>query len=258
MCSKYFGLICRDMLSIIYDSICRMNLPSFEPYKWILSSFNCGNLRQAKNSKDTISTAVQTPLFSHLTYCPASLPPPPLQPKLGLTNLTVNNLFTQNPNLVDQIADQLGIARKEYHGKYFEGRQCSKLLSCSASLKEVVPPSDPPLVECLEKFHRVVVGVSGQTVDPETKDNVSTFQETFMGAMRTQNPRMTQKVHMLIQNMCAVPQLHLGLILSRRWRASINFLIFPTTDSKWNVRTLPSFENVYWMLFYIVTRALYI
>ncbi len=49
-------------------------------------------------------------------------------------------------------------------------------------------------------FHRVVVGVSGQTVDPDTKDNVSTFQETFMGAMRTQNPRITPKVHMLIHN----------------------------------------------------------
>ncbi len=62
------------------------------------------------------------------------------------------------------------IARKEYHGKSFEGRQCSKLLSCSASLKEVVPPWDPPLVECLEMFHRVVVGVLGQIVDPETRE----------------------------------------------------------------------------------------
>ncbi len=49
-------------------------------------------------------------------------------------------------------------------------------------------------------FHRVVVGVFGQIVDPETKDNVSTYEETFMGAMRTQNPRMTPKVHMLIHN----------------------------------------------------------
>ncbi len=49
-------------------------------------------------------------------------------------------------------------------------------------------------------FHRVVVGVFGQIVDPETKDNVSTFEETFMGAMRTQDPRMAPKVHMLIDN----------------------------------------------------------
>ncbi len=49
-------------------------------------------------------------------------------------------------------------------------------------------------------FHRVEVGVFGHIVDPETKDNVSTFEETFMGAMRTQNPRMKLKVHMLIHN----------------------------------------------------------
>ncbi len=86
-------------------------------------------------------------------------PPLPLHPKLGLTNLIVNNLLTRNLNLEEQVSDQLGNARKEYHGKSFEGRQCSKLLSSSACLKEVVPPSDPPPVECLETLHRVVVGV---------------------------------------------------------------------------------------------------
>ncbi len=44
----------------------------------------------------------------------------------------------------------------------------------------MVPPSDPPLVECLEAFHRVLVGVFGQIVDPETKGYISTFVETFM------------------------------------------------------------------------------
>ncbi len=121
-------------------------------------------------------------------------------PKTGL-DLICKSLFTQKPNLEEQIADQFGIARKEYHGKSFEGRQCSKLLSCSASLKEEVPPPDPTLVECLEAFHCVVVGVFGQIVNPETKDNVSTFEETFMGAMRTPNPRMTPKVHILIHHL---------------------------------------------------------
>ncbi len=60
--------------------------------------------------------------------------------------------------------------------------------------------SDPSLVECLEAFHRIEVGVFGQIVDPETKENVSTFEEAFMGTMRTRNPRMTLKVHMLIYN----------------------------------------------------------
>ncbi len=126
--------------------------------------------------------------------------PPPLYPKLSLTNIIVHSLFTRNPNPEEQIADQLDIARKEYHGKSFEGRQCSKLLSCSASLKEVVPPSDPPLVECLEASHRVVVGVFSQILDPKTENDTSTFDETFMGAIRTHNPRMTPKVHMLVHH----------------------------------------------------------
>ncbi len=145
-------------------------------------------------------------------------PPPPPHPNLGLTNLIVNSLFTRNPNLEEQIADQFGITRKEYHGKSFEGRQCSKLLSCSASLKEEVPPSDPPLVECLEASRCVVVSVFGQIVDPETKDNVSTFKEKFMGAMLTHNTGWHQKYicsSIMYQNMCAIPQLHVGLLLSR-------------------------------------------
>ncbi len=46
---------------------------------------------------------------------------------------------------------------------------------------KVAPPSDPPLVECLEALHRVVVSVFGQILDPETENDISTFEETFMG-----------------------------------------------------------------------------
>ncbi len=112
---------------------------------------------------------------------------PPLQfhPKLGLTDLIFNSLFTRNPNLEEQIADQLGITRKEYLGKSFVGRKCSKRPSCSAFLKELVPPSDHPLVECLEALYLAVVGVFSQILDPEFENGISTFEETLMGAMRT-------------------------------------------------------------------------
>ncbi len=45
-----------------------------------------------------------------------------------------------------------------------------------------------------------MVGVFGQILDPEFENDISTFEETSMRAMRTQNPRMTLKVHMLIHN----------------------------------------------------------
>ncbi len=131
-----------------------------------------------------------------LVLCPSG----PLHPKLGLTTLIVNNLFTRNPNLEEQVAYQLGTVRTENHGKSFEGRQCSKLLSCSAILKELVPSSDHPLVECLAKLHSVVVGVFGQILDPEFENDARTFEETLMGAMRTHNPRITPKVHVLVHH----------------------------------------------------------
>ncbi len=56
------------------------------------------------------------------------------------------------------------------------------------------------LDECLEALHCVVVGVFGQIVDPGFENDISTFEEKFMGAMRTHNPRMTPKVHVLIHH----------------------------------------------------------
>ncbi len=63
VCSKCFGSFCRGMLSLFF----MMKLPICEPCNWIMSSSNCRNLRQAKNLKDTSSSAVPTPILSTLT-----------------------------------------------------------------------------------------------------------------------------------------------------------------------------------------------
>ncbi len=106
--------------------------------------------------------------------------------------------FSSAKNLEEQIADQLGIARKAYHGKSFEGRKCSKLLSCSAFLKELVPTSDHPLFECLEALYRVLVGILSETLDVEFENDIYTFKGKFMRAMLKHNLRMTSKVHVLV------------------------------------------------------------
>ncbi len=64
----------------------------------------------------------------------------------------------------------------------------------------MVPPSDHPLVECLEALYRVVVGVSGQLLHPEFENNISIFEEKFMGAKRTHNLWITPKVHVLVHH----------------------------------------------------------
>ncbi len=174
--------------------------------------------------------------------------PPPLHLKLGLTNLIVNNPFTRNLNLEVQFTDQLGNARKEYHGKSFEVQQCSRFLSCSAFLKEVVPASVHLLVECLEALHRVVVGVFGQILDPGFENDINTFEETFMRVMRTHNPRMIPKVHLLVHH---VPEyvnrtrVQLGPTSEQALASQHNVLIFCTTNSRLIVQTPLSLENVY-------------
>ncbi len=50
------------------------------------------------------------------------------------------------------------------------------LLQCF--LKELVPPSDHPLVEYLEALYRVVGVVFSQILGPEFENDVSTFKET--------------------------------------------------------------------------------
>ncbi len=44
-----------------------------------------------------------------------------------------------------------------------------------------------PMVESLEAFYHVVVGVIGQILDPEFENDISSFEEAFMGAIRTHN-----------------------------------------------------------------------
>ncbi len=60
----------------------------------------------------------------------------------------------------------------------------------------------------------------------------------------------------LHQNMCAILQFPLDLLLSRCWIVSMPFSTFYTTDSKWIVRNPPPFENVYLTLYDIIMRAI--
>ncbi len=64
----------------------------------------------------------------------------------------------------------------------------------------MVPSSVHLLVECLEALYRVVFSAFGQILDPEFENDASAFEETFMGAMRTHNSRLTPNVHALVHH----------------------------------------------------------
>ncbi len=84
----------------------------------------------------------------------------------------------------------------------------------------MVPPSDYPLVECLEAFHFALVDVISNTLDPTFDNYKHMFKEVLMKAMQTHNLKMILKVHVLLHH---VPK------YVRRTRI---------------VRNPPSFENV--------------
>ncbi len=51
----------------------------------------------------------------------------------------------------------------------------------------MLPSSVHLLVECFEALQRVVIGVFGHILDPGFENDIITFEETFMGAMRKHN-----------------------------------------------------------------------
>ncbi len=57
-----------------------------------------------------------------------------------------------------------------------------------------------PMVEWVEAFYHVVVGVIGQILGPEFENDINSFEQAFMGAMRTHDHWMTPKVHMLVHH----------------------------------------------------------
>ncbi len=79
-----------------------------------------------------------------------------------------------------------------------------------------------------------MVNVFGKILGPVFENYINTFKEKFMGAMRTHNLIMALNICSSIryQSMVAVQEFDSGLPLSRRWRVSVDLLIFSATDSK--------------------------
>ncbi len=52
-------------------------------------------------------------------------PPPLLYLKLGIVKLRMQQLFSLHPHFEKEVAKTLGLVQEDFHGKSFEGRQCS-------------------------------------------------------------------------------------------------------------------------------------
>ncbi len=64
----------------------------------------------------------------------------------------------------------------------------------------MVPPSDHPLVKCLEALHLALVDAFGNILHPELQNGMHVSKEKLMEAMQTHNLKMAPKVHMLVHH----------------------------------------------------------
>ncbi len=100
-------------------------------------------------------------------------PPPPLHLKLGIVNPLMHHLFSLHPHLEKEVAKTLRMAQKDYHGKSFEGRQCSKLISKCDTLAAHIPVESLSIVNCLRLFEKVVEATFGHVLSPNYEEVIS-------------------------------------------------------------------------------------
>ncbi len=128
-------------------------------------------------------------------------PPPPLHIKLDVVNLLIQRLFALHPNLEKDVTAALGIDRKDYHGKSFEGRQCSKILANCDYLEDHIPPECLPLINCLRSFGKVMVATFGEDLSSNNDDVIKRFGSAFSKVMTSFGIRMTPKVHIVLHHL---------------------------------------------------------
>ncbi len=114
-----------------------------------------------------------------LLFCP----PPTLHINLGIVNLLVQHFFSLHPHLEVKVAEALGILRKDYHDKSFEGRQCSKPLDKCDALALLVSSECLPIIDCLKAFARVTEATFGHRLSLNYEEAIGQFGVNFTRVM---------------------------------------------------------------------------
>ncbi len=111
------------------------------------------------------------------------------------------HLFALYPNLDKDVTAALGIIRKGYHGKSFEGRQSSKILAYCDYLEVLTPPECLPLINCLRSFGKTMVATFGEELLPNYDEVIKQFGSAFSKVMSKFGIRMTPKHHILLHHL---------------------------------------------------------
>ncbi len=98
------------------------------------------------------------------------------------------------------MAEALGILRNDYHGKSFEGRQCSKLLNKCDAQAPLVQSECLPITDCLKAFARVAEATFGHRLSSNNEEAIGQFGVNFTRVMSQFQISMTTKVHILLHH----------------------------------------------------------
>ncbi len=94
-------------------------------------------------------------------------------------------LFSLHPRLEKEVTKILGMVQKDYHGKSFEGRQCSKLISKCGGLAALMLLDSLPIVNLLRLFEKVNEATFRHVVSLNYEEVISQFGVAFTTIMST-------------------------------------------------------------------------
>ena len=74
----------------------------------------------------------------------------------------------------------LGCMRKRYHGGTYKGNTSKRILEQCDELDNLLPVELLPQLEPLRKFRVVVQGTFGNSLDPNYKDDIQAFTQSYV------------------------------------------------------------------------------
>ena len=95
------------------------------------------------------------------------------------------------------------ILKEPYHGKVFNGKQLNKIFKYTDRLTQefFLPENLFPFVTCLEQLQLLNQGVSGVILDPNYKELIQNFLQSFEDLHEKFNVSYTNQIHIIESNL---------------------------------------------------------
>ena len=96
--------------------------------------------------------------------------------------------------------------KEPYHGKVFYGKQLNKIFKYTDRLTQefFLPENLFPFVTCLEQLQLLNQGVSGVILDPNYKELIQNFLQSFEDLHEKFNDSSVSYTHLTLPTICSV------------------------------------------------------